>query len=103
MLLAAARKLRHGPGISDPTRVPAYAVYRDNSEGRTAPVGGKIPNGLGLFDMSGNVWEWVEDCANTNFGKAPSNLADWKTFSGYAQRTNCQLRVIRGGSWGEGV
>ena len=35
--------------------------YKDNSEGRAHPVGQKAPNELGLFDMDGNVWEWVWD------------------------------------------
>jgi formylglycine-generating enzyme required for sulfatase activity len=63
--------------------------------GKTAPVGSFTPNGFGINDMIGNVWEWVEDCYQDSYAGAPSD--------GSAQVGGpCRLRVIRGGSWVDG-
>ena len=42
--------------------------------------------------MSGNVWEWTEDCWNENYNGAPTEARAWTA-------GNCSLRVVRGGSW----
>jgi formylglycine-generating enzyme required for sulfatase activity len=69
-----------------------YAWYANNSENRTHPVGGKKPNDFGLYDMHGNVWEWVEDCYNKKYNGSPVDGAAWT-------EGDCDRRVIRGGAW----
>ena len=67
--------------------------YDDNSHGQTHPVGLKLPNELGLYDMSGNVDEWCADHWHENYKGAPKDGSAWVT-GGEATR-----RVVRGGSW----
>jgi formylglycine-generating enzyme required for sulfatase activity len=58
-------------------------------------VGEKKPNAFGLYDMSGNVWERVQDCWHNNYQDAPSDGSAW-----LAQNNgDCTQRVLRGGSW----
>lgn len=58
----------------------------------TAPVGRFKPNPFGIHDTAGNVWEWVEDCMNSNYINAPND--------GSARVTDdCSRRVYRGGGW----
>jgi formylglycine-generating enzyme required for sulfatase activity len=61
--------------------------------GRTTEVGFYTPNAWGLYDMHGNVWEWVEDCWNNNYHGAPDDGSAWTS-------GDCSCRVVRGGSWG---
>ncbi len=85
-------------GTSNEEELKDYAVYATNSGNRTALVGpdqGRKPNESGLYDMSGNVWEWVEDCWHASYEQAPTDGAAWLERNG----GNCQLRVVRGGSW----
>ena len=74
--------------------VDEVAWHRDNSDtgnGReTHPVGQKKPNGFGIYDMSGNVWEWVWDWHGDYSSQETIDLVGTK--SG-------QFRVLRGGSW----
>ena len=60
---------------------------------RTAAVGSYSPNAFGLYDMAGNVNEWVEDCWHDNYSGAPRDGSAW-TSGG-----DCDRRVGRGGSW----
>ena len=68
------------------------AWYEENSNDTTHPVGQKEPNELGLYDLSGNVWEWVQDCWHDSYVGAPGDGRAWE--SGV-----CSARVLRGGSW----
>jgi len=65
--------------------------------GKAVRVGAFKPNGFGLYDMHGNVWEWVEDCWNDSYG--PPVPADGKP----ALAGDCAGRVLRGGSWEDGA
>ncbi len=56
------------------------------------PVATKQANDFGLYDMSGNVWEWVEDSYHDSYAGAPTDGSAWSSGS--------LLRVLRGGSWG---
>ena len=70
-------------------------VYNGSEKGdylqRTVPVGNYPPNAFGVYDMHGNVWEWVEDCYGS-YNEAPTD--------GSAKAIGkCKNRVVRGGSW----
>ena len=70
----------------------AVGWYAENSGDKTHPVGQKQANELGLYDLSGNVWEWVQDCWNESYAGAPSDGQAW-------ERGDCRLRLWRVGSW----
>jgi len=57
---------------SDLPCVDGHGWTKENSGLQTHPVKGKQPNAFGLFDMVGNVYEWVEDCYHPSFDGAPS-------------------------------
>lgn len=76
----------------DESKLGEYAWYSDNSGENTHPVGQKKANPWGLYDIHGNVWEWVQDWYHDDYTGAPTDGIAWE--SGVSS-----LRVNRGGSW----
>jgi formylglycine-generating enzyme required for sulfatase activity len=76
----------------DASLLGEYAWYGLNSGRKTHPVGEKRPNAFGLYDMHGNVWEWVGDCYHNSYDGSPSDGTVWWTAG------DCSRRVVRGGS-----
>ena len=71
-------------------------TYGSGRKGRnrekTVSVGSFSANAWGLYDVHGNVWEWVGDCWNASYTGAPAEGSAWT-------RGDCAKRVLRGGSW----
>ena len=85
------RDFYNGSTADDPENDPlldAIGWYLGNSGSTTHPVGQKMPNAWGLYDMSGNVFEWTWD----RFGTYPGTTTD------YIGPQTGDLRVLRGGS-----
>ncbi|MCX5813895.1 MAG: SUMF1/EgtB/PvdO family nonheme iron enzyme [Proteobacteria bacterium] len=81
-------------GTSSDSDLGSYAWYTSNSGSKTHPVGQKSPNSLGLYDMSGNVWEWVSDYYDNEYYKNSPRDNPHGPASGSA-------KVLRGGGWND--
>jgi len=71
---------------------PRYFFPCADGYAETAPVGSYRPNGFGLYDMLGNVWQWVEDCRNISYDGRPVDASPWRD-------GDCTRGMVRGGSW----
>ncbi|TRU27113.1 MAG: formylglycine-generating enzyme family protein, partial [Microcystis aeruginosa Ma_SC_T_19800800_S464] len=79
----------------DANQLGDYAWYYENSNSTTHRVGQKKPNGWGIYDMSGNVWEWCEDDWHNSYAGAPDDGTAWLDNDNRSQSGKC----LRGGSW----
>jgi formylglycine-generating enzyme required for sulfatase activity len=84
---------------NDQSQLGDFAWFTSNSDAQTHPVGMKRANPFGLYDMHGNVWEWVQDCrAEYKPSMLDGSAAEFDAAASGDARS-CSLRVFRGGSW----
>ena len=87
---ARGGKKSRGYQYSGSSNISDVAWYAGNSSNKTHPVGTKQANELGLYDLSGNVWEWCQDCHGSYVSSSQTNPIGVESGT---------FRVRRGGSW----
>lgn len=92
----AARGGRYSQGFTyaGSDKLKQVGWYTENSNNQTQEVGLLLSNELGLYDMSGNIWEWCEDDFHENYDDAPKDGSAWID---YPERG--VGRVVRGGGY----
>jgi len=91
----SANKYSWGNDINCSQASYGYYSGQCGKQKGTDLIGTFSANTFGLYDMHGNVYEWVQDCWNSTYSGAPSTNTTW-------EGGNCKKRVLRGGSWGSG-
>ncbi len=82
-----------------PNKLGDYAWYGEVFGGKTHPIGEKLSNGFGLYDMHGNVWEWCEDDWHKNYEGAPKDGRAWIDGNNNRSQDEDKEKLLRGGSW----
>jgi len=85
--------------MDNKARLDEHAWNKNNSDGKTYPVGQKKQNPWGLYDMHGNVWEWVQDSYHGNYIGSPTDGSAWESGNGWFWDLLGPKKVFRGGSW----
>lgn len=82
-------------GFNSRSDLGDYAWYYDNAEKTSHPVGQKKPNGLGIYDMTGNVWEWVNDWFHEDYYR---HSPMYNPAGPPSDQKGLRFRILRGGS-----